>query len=77
MAWFINKINIQTMKKALCMIALAAISLGIASAAIPMNQQSDTTKVKTKMAHHTYKRKTKAHHYKVKTKMKDTTNHGQ
>jgi hypothetical protein len=60
------------MKKALCLIALAAISLGIASASIPVNQQ-DTTKVKTKMAHHTYKRKTKGHHLKVKTKMKDTT----
>jgi hypothetical protein len=61
------------MKKALCMIALAAISFGIASAATPVKLQSDTTKIKTKMAHHTYKRKTKGPNKKVKTKMKDTT----
>jgi len=60
------------MKKVLCIIALAAISLGMASASVPVNHQSDTTKIKTKMAHHTYKRKTKGHHVKVKTKMKDT-----
>jgi len=61
------------MKKALCMIALAAISLGIASASAPVKILSDTTKIKTKMAHHNYKRKTKGPHTKVKTKMKDTT----
>ena len=60
------------MKKALCMIALAAISLGIVSASVPVKLPSDTTKIKTKMAHHTYKRKTKGHHMKVKTKIKDT-----
>ena len=48
------------MKKALCMIALAAISFGTVSAAIPVKASTaDTTMKKKKM--------------KMKKKMKDTT----
>jgi hypothetical protein len=36
------------MKKAICMIALAAISYGTVYAAIPVKQQTDTTKTKVK-----------------------------
>jgi hypothetical protein len=61
------------MKKALCMIALAAVCLGTVSASIPVKSVSDTTKIKTKAVRHTYKRKTKGPHTKVKTKIKDTT----
>jgi type IV secretory pathway component VirB8 len=51
------------MKKAICMVALAAISYGTVYAAIPVNQQ-DTTKVKVK---------SKGDKTKIKKKMKDTT----
>jgi hypothetical protein len=61
------------MKKLFCMAALAAICLGTVSASVPVKSVSDTTKVKTKMAHGTYKRKTKSPNKKVKTKIKDTT----
>ncbi|MDB5010856.1 MAG: hypothetical protein JWR67_1941 [Mucilaginibacter sp.] len=36
------------MKKVICMIALAAISYGTVYAALPMQTQTDTTKMKTK-----------------------------
>jgi hypothetical protein len=60
------------MKKALCMIALAAICLGTVSAATLQTSQ-DTGKTKTKMKHHNLKQKTKTPYKKVKTKIKDTT----
>ncbi|HEY8782770.1 MAG TPA: hypothetical protein VIM16_14190 [Mucilaginibacter sp.] len=62
------------MKKVLSMIALAAICFGTVSASIPIRSVPDTGKVKTKFAHHTYKRKQKTFNKKVKTKIKDTTN---
>jgi len=61
------------MKKALCMIALAAISFGTFAATTPVKSVTDTTKSKTKMAHGKLKQKTKSPHMKVKTKIKDTT----
>ena len=61
------------MKKAFCMIALAAICLGTVSASAPIRQGSDTTKMKTKMKHGNMKQKYKSPHKKVKTKVKDTT----
>jgi hypothetical protein len=64
------------MKKALCMIALAAISLGIASASVPTKSVTDTVKAKTKMKHGNLKQKTKTPHSKIKTKMKDTSKRG-
>lgn len=58
------------MKKAISMIALAAICLGTVSASTPIKASSDTTmhkmKMKKKMVHH--KMKTK-----MKKKMMDTT----
>jgi hypothetical protein len=52
------------MKKLFCMIALAAISFGTVSAAIPVKARQDTAKTKIK------KKDTKV---KTKKKMKDTT----
>jgi hypothetical protein len=52
------------MKKLCCIIALAAISFGTVSAAIPVKAQQDTSKKKTK---------TKDDKTKEKTKKKDTT----
>ncbi|HEY4325993.1 MAG TPA: hypothetical protein VGN20_18530 [Mucilaginibacter sp.] len=52
------------MKKLCCIIALAAISFGTVSAAIPVKAKQDTTKTKTK---------TKNDKTKQKTKKKDTT----
>jgi len=57
------------MKKALCMIALAAICFGTVSAAT-VKSVTDTTKVKTKMKHGNLKQKSKSPHAKVKTKIK-------
>lgn len=54
------------MKKALCMVALAAVCLGTASAVAPVKAVQDTTTHKMKM-------KKKTHKMKSKTKMKDTT----
>jgi len=64
------------MKKALCMIALAAISFGTVMASTPVKSVTDTTKAKTKMKHGNLKQKTKSPHSKIKTKMKDTTKKG-
>jgi hypothetical protein len=61
------------MKKALCMIALAAVCFGTVSASVPLKTVSDTTKTKTKMKHRNMKQKSKSPHMKVKTKIKDTT----
>jgi len=52
------------MKKALCMIALAAICFGTASASIPVKATTDTVKTKVKK---------KDGKTKIKKKMKDTT----
>jgi hypothetical protein len=52
------------MKKLFCMIALAAISFGVVSAAIPVKASQDTTKTKVK------KKSTKM---KMKKKKTDTT----
>jgi hypothetical protein len=60
------------MKKLMCMIALAAICVGTVSAAT-ITSGTDTTKMKTKMKHHTMKMKRKSMHGKMKMKMKDTT----
>ncbi|HTH82442.1 MAG TPA: hypothetical protein VL490_05885 [Mucilaginibacter sp.] len=55
------------MKKALCMIALAAISYGTVYAAVPVKQQTtDTTKTKVKSKNGKMK-------MKKKTVKKDTT----
>jgi hypothetical protein len=55
------------MKKALCMIALAAISYGTVYAAVPVKQQmTDTTKTKMKSKNGKMK-------MKKKTVKKDTT----
>jgi len=61
------------MKKALCMIALAALCFGTAAASTPVKSVSDTVKTKTKLKHHNMKMKSKSHHSKVKMKVKDTT----
>ena len=53
------------MKKALCMIALAAICFGTASASVPVKAAADTGKMKVK--------KKMPDGTKVKKKMKDTT----
>lgn len=58
------------MKKAICMIALAAICFGAAAASIPVKPVSDTTKTKTKMTHGNFKQKSKSPHQKIKTKIK-------
>lgn len=47
------------MKKALCMIALAAICLGTVSAAVPVKASQDTTKTKIKKKHGKMKMKKK------------------
>jgi len=60
------------MKKALCMIALAAICFGTVSAAT-VKSVTDTTKVKTKIKKGNLKQKVKTPHTKIKTKIKDTT----
>jgi hypothetical protein len=60
------------MKKAMFMIALAAICFGTVSAAT-VKSVTDTTKVKTKMKHGNMKMKAKSRHTKIKTKIKDTT----
>jgi hypothetical protein len=60
------------MKKALCMIALAAICFGTVSAA-SVKSVTDTTKVKTKIKKGNLKQKVKTPHTKIKTKIKDTT----
>ena len=64
------------MKKALCMIALAAISFGAFAATTPTKSLTDTVKAKTKMKHGNMKQKIKTPHSKVKTKMKDTSKRG-
>ena len=64
------------MKKALCMIALAAISFGAVTAATPTKSVTDTVKAKTKMKHGNMKQKVKTPHSKIKTKVKDTTKRG-
>ena len=64
------------MKKAICVIALAAACLGTAVASVPLKTVSDTTKTKTKMKHGNMKQKSKSPHMKVKTKIKDTTKKG-
>ena len=61
------------MKKAFCMIALAAVCFGTVSASVQTKAVTDTTKVKTKMKHGNLKKKVKSPHSKVKTKVKDTT----
>jgi hypothetical protein len=52
------------MKKAIAMIALAAICVGTVASAAPARMQQDTTKVKVKK---------KGDKTKVKKKVKDTT----
>lgn len=64
------------MKKALCMIALAAITFGTVLASTPLKAVPDTAKTKTKMKHGNLKQKIKTPHSKVKTKMKDTSKRG-
>jgi len=56
------------MKKAFCMIALAAICLGTVSASVSLKPVSDTTKVKTKMKHGNLKQKSKSPNKKSKNK---------
>jgi len=61
------------MKKAFCMVALAAICLTTVSASPITKSATDTVKVKNKMKHGNMKLKTKTPHSKIKQKIKDTT----
>lgn len=63
------------MKKALCMIALAAVCFSAVSATSSVRAVQDTVKTKVKKTNGHTKIKSKSPTRKIKKKLKDTTSH--